>query len=87
MALYDYETPNFVDMIFGDRKVLKAKDFLQDNQDIMRALKENIQLAQNQQKKYADQQRIEQTFEEGDMVYLRLQPCRQSTLKKKGSES
>lgn len=45
MALYGYEAPNFVDMIFGDSKVPNAKDFLKDSQDIKKALKENIQLA------------------------------------------
>ena len=30
--------------------------------------------------------RIERSFEVGDLVYLRLQPCRQSSLKKKGAE-
>ena len=52
----------------------------------MRLLKENIQQAQNQQKLYADQHRIERSFEVGDMVYLRLQPYRQSSLKKSGAE-
>ena len=43
MALYGYEAPNF-----GDCKAQKAKDWLQGNQDILRALKENLQMAQNQ---------------------------------------
>ncbi|XP_057831009.1 uncharacterized protein LOC131041810 [Cryptomeria japonica] len=59
---------------------------VQQCQDILRALKNNLQIAQNQQKLYVDQQRIERTFEIGDMVYLRLQPFRQSTLKKSGAE-
>ncbi|XP_059075155.1 uncharacterized protein LOC131074670 [Cryptomeria japonica] len=54
--------------------------------DILRILRDNLQHAQNQQKLYADQQRIEHTFELGNMVYLRLQPYRQSTLKKSGVE-
>ena len=35
---------------------------------------------------YADKHRIERSFEVGDLVYLRLQPYRQSSLKKKGAE-
>ena len=52
----------------------------------MRALHENIWKPQNQQKQYADQKRLEYFFEVGDMVYLMLQPYRQSTLKKSGAE-
>ena len=35
---------------------------------------------------YADRGRVERQFEVGDLVYLRLQPYRQSTLKQKGAE-
>ena len=49
-------------------------------------MKENLQTAQNQQKLYADKHKIERSFEVGDLVYLRLQPYRQSSLKKKGVE-
>ena len=49
-------------------------------------LKENLRTAHNQQKMYADKHRIERSFEVGDLVYLRLQPYRQSSLKKKGAE-
>ena len=49
-------------------------------------LKENLQATQNQQKLYVDRHRVEHSFEVGDLVYLRLQPYRQSSLKKKGAE-
>ena len=42
--------------------------------------------AQNQQKLYVDRGRVERQFEVGDLVYLRLQPYRQSSLKQKGAE-
>lgn len=35
---------------------------------------------------YADRHRIERSFGVGDLVYLRLQPYRQSSLKEKGKE-
>ena len=41
---------------------------------------------QNQQKLYADRGRVERQFEVGDLVYLRFQPYRQSSLKQKGVE-
>ena len=85
-ALYGYEALKFADLAFGDNKAPKAKDWVQDNQDILKVLKENLQETQNQQKLYADKHRIERSFEIGDLVYLWLQPYRQSSLKKKGAE-
>ena len=52
----------------------------------MRTLKDNLQMAQNQQKMYADKHRVERSFEVGDLVYLHLQPYRQSSLKMKWEE-
>ena len=49
-------------------------------------MKENLQATQNQQKLYADKHRVERSFEVIDLVYLRLQPYKQSSLKKKGAE-
>ena len=41
---------------------------------------------QNQQKLYADRGWVERQFEVGDLVYLRLQPYGQSSLKQKGAK-
>ena len=49
-ALYSYEAMTFADVVFGDSRARKAKDWIQDNQDILRALKENMRVAQDQQK-------------------------------------
>jgi hypothetical protein len=43
---------------------------------ILWAVKENLQVAQNQQNIYVDMQRIERSFKVGDLVFLRLQPYR-----------
>ena len=47
-ALYGYEALNFADLVFGDSRAPKAKDCVQDSQDILKVLKENLQAAQNQ---------------------------------------
>lgn len=80
--MYAYEAPKFSNLLFGDSRVPITKDFVQQSQDILKALKDNIQQIQNQQKRYADQNRTECSFEVEDMVYLRLQTYRQSTLKR-----
>lgn len=45
-------------------------------------LKENLQMVENRMKQHAAQHRSERKFEKGDWVSLRLQPFKQSTLKK-----
>eukprot|EP00253_Pinus_taeda_P018989 PITA_18989 len=64
----------------------RAKIWIQESQDILQVLKDNMATTQNQQKLYADRGRVERQFEVGDMVYLRLQPYRQWSLKQKGAE-
>lgn len=71
-ALYGYDASNFIDVIFYEGKAPKAKDFFQDSYDIMKTLQENLQMAQNCQKKFIDQRKTHRAFEEGEMVYLRL---------------
>jgi hypothetical protein len=41
---------------------------------------------QNQQKVQADKHRVDRTFEVGDLVYLRLQPYRQASIKRSRAE-
>jgi exosome complex RNA-binding protein Rrp4 len=86
-ALYGYDVPTLVDFVFGERRTPKAKDWIIESQDILNLLKENLQMMQNQQKISADRHRIERNFEVGDLVFLRLQPYRQSSLKKSGAEN
>jgi hypothetical protein len=52
----------------------------------LRVLKENLQIVHNQHKMYADMHRVEPNFEVGDLVFLRLQPYRKSSMKKGGAE-
>jgi hypothetical protein len=83
---YGYDAPTFVDTAFGDSRVPVAKDWVEESQTILRAVKENLQEMQNKQKIYADRQRIECNFEVGNLVFLRLQPYQQSSLKRSGTE-
>ena len=41
-ALYGYNAPTFVDMVFGDSQEPKAKDWIQDSQAILKALRDNL---------------------------------------------
>jgi hypothetical protein len=86
IALYGYDAPTLIDLGFGDNRAPKAKDWIVKSQDILKVLKENLQTAHNRQKVNADRHKIEHSFEVGDLVFLRLQPYRQSSLKKSGVE-
>jgi hypothetical protein len=85
-ALYGYDAPSFMETVFGDNRVPGAKDWVEESQRILQSVRENLQSAQNQQKIYADRHRVERSFEVGDLVFLRLQPYRQSSLKRSGAE-
>jgi hypothetical protein len=85
-ALYGYDSLTFMEVALGDNRAPMAKDWIQESQEILRELKDHLQRAQNQQKIYADKNKVERSFEVGDLVYLRLQPYRQSSIKRNGVE-
>ena len=85
--LYGYYSITFSDTIFGDIRAPKAKYWVEESQDILKLLKDNLQVAQNQQKQYADKHRDKRNFQVDDLVYLRLQPYKKSSLKNNGAEN
>ena len=85
-ALYGYEATTFGSLTIMESKVPSAQELIQRNIDIIKELRDNLHIAQNQQKLYADKNRVERSFQEGDLVYLRLQPYKQSSIKKNGTE-
>jgi hypothetical protein len=53
---------------------------LRDRTTMLGLLKEHLQLARNRMKSQADKNRTEHVFQQGDWVYLRLQPYRQRSI-------
>ena len=47
-ALYGYHPLSFVDVMFGDSKAPRARIWIQESHGILRALKDNMAIAQNQ---------------------------------------
>jgi len=41
-ALYSYDALTFDDVVFGDGRAPRAKDWIQESQDILQALKDNL---------------------------------------------
>jgi hypothetical protein len=81
-ALYSYDPLSFVEISFGDNRALMVQDWIQQSQDILREFKDHLERAQNQQKVQADKNKVDRTFEVGDLVYLRLQPYRKASIKR-----
>jgi hypothetical protein len=42
-ALYGYDAPSFIEVIFGDNRPPRAKDWIEESQEILKILKENLQ--------------------------------------------
>ncbi|TYK26200.1 Retrovirus-related Pol polyprotein from transposon TNT 1-94 [Cucumis melo var. makuwa] len=59
---------------------------LKEGDIALKAWKEHLQAAQNKMKKYADMKRRAIGFQTGDMVFLKIRPYRQSSLRKKRNE-
>ena len=51
-------------------------DVLRDAEEQVRMIRDNLRIAQSQQKSYAGTQRRELVFEIGDYVYLKVSPMR-----------
>jgi hypothetical protein len=47
LALYGYDAPTLVDLVFGESRDPKAKDWIIGSQEILKLLKENLQTTQN----------------------------------------
>ena len=56
------------------------EDELVERDIVLQLLKDNLVKAQDIMKKIADKNRTEREFAEGDMVYLGLQPYKQTSV-------
>jgi hypothetical protein len=68
-------------MDHGVLKVQAVDQTLTVREDILHTLKENLVMEHNHMKKQANQGRSERQFAEGDQVFLRLQPYKQTSIK------
>jgi hypothetical protein len=80
-AVYGQKPPSVLSYLPGASKVQAVDLTLTARKAILRTLKENLVMAQNCMKQQADQGRSECQFLEGDQVFLRLQPYKQTSLK------
>ena len=81
-ALYGYEPPTILDFVLQEAKCPAAEEALEEAQRITKILRDNLSTSINRMKQQANKNRSERSFQEGDMVFVRLQPYKQTSLKK-----
>jgi hypothetical protein len=59
-------------------RIYFGPDMLREMEQQVTQIKQNLKVAQNQQKSYGDQKRTPREFKMGDHVYLRIKPRRSS---------
>eukprot|EP00253_Pinus_taeda_P008020 PITA_08020 len=85
-AVYGQLPPSPTSYLTGCSKVQAVDQLLQHRATMLAHLRENLHQAQNRMKQQVDQHRSERQFQEGDQVFLRLQPYKQTSLKDKGCQ-
>ncbi|GKC33355.1 transposon ty3-G gag-pol polyprotein [Tanacetum coccineum] len=72
--------PKLVPYIRGTTKVQEVDEYLCDRDEVLRQLRNNLLASQNRMKVNADRHHRELEFNVGDLVYIKLQPYRQSSV-------
>jgi len=83
-AVYGQLPPSPTSYIKGCSKVQAVDQLVQNHTTMLAHLRENLHQAQNYMKQQVDQHRSERQFQEGDQVFSRLQPYKQTSLEDKG---
>lgn len=79
-ALYGTPPPRLLDHVPGTSKAEAFDSHLQSKKQILSLLKQTLMLAQQIMKQQTDKHRSARSFQIGDWVYLRLQPCKQQSM-------
>lgn len=83
--LYGYLPPQFGAFHVPSDALPTTQLTLEEKEKMTQTLKLNLLKAHNRRKQFADGKRSKQQFMEGDMVYLKMQPCRQNAFGLRGS--
>uniref|UniRef100_A0A2N9ED64 Integrase catalytic domain-containing protein n=1 Tax=Fagus sylvatica TaxID=28930 RepID=A0A2N9ED64_FAGSY len=82
-ALYGYLPPRLIEFVLGLTRVAAVEDLLEHRQQVVGLLEHNLVAAQARMKQQVDKHRAEMEFEFGDWVFLRIQPFKQKSMRKK----
>ncbi|XP_026396220.1 uncharacterized protein LOC113290846 [Papaver somniferum] len=79
-ALYGYTPPHMAFPVQVTTSVAAVQDYLQARDHMLQLLKEYLLHSQHRMKHFADLKRINRSFFVGDLVFLKIQPHRQSSV-------
>ena len=82
-ALYGYLPARLIEFVPGLTRVAAMEDLLEHRQQVVGLLEHNLVAAQVRMKQQVDKNRAEMEFEFGDWVFLRIQPFKQKSMRKK----
>lgn len=85
-ALYGRPPPKIPDYVTGSSSITSLEEPLQARHLVLQQLKENLTKSRKQMEVQANKKRRDHTFNVGDLVLLRLQPYRQSTVQRRSSQ-
>ncbi|XP_026429029.1 uncharacterized protein LOC113324992 [Papaver somniferum] len=77
--LYGYLPPHLAFPVNSIILVVSVQEYLQERNHMLQLLKEGLLKAQDRMKFYADNSRCDRAFNVGDLVFLKLQPYKQSS--------
>ncbi|CAM8902648.1 unnamed protein product [Rhodiola kirilowii] len=80
-AVYGCKVTGITPYLLGDSKVAAVDEVLCQRVSLMMQLKDNLKRAQQRMIQQADAHRKDTEFNEGDWVFVRLQPYRQTTVR------
>ena len=84
--IYGYPPSLHIPYFPKDSPVEVVDDFLCKREQILQAVKRNLQDVRHRMVQLANKHRSERTFTIGDLVYLKLQPYRQKTVANRQSQ-
>ncbi|XP_058766993.1 uncharacterized protein LOC131640630 [Vicia villosa] len=85
-ALYGRDPPKLLDYVTGATPDANVNQTLQQQQEVLTQLKQHLKRSRINMEKQANKKRRSFTFQEGDLVLLKLQPYRQTTVAQRLSQ-
>jgi hypothetical protein len=87
LGFHGHHPPSITSPLKWNKKVQAMEDYIGNQQEVLKLLKDNLVMAQNRMKQQANQHCSEREFEVGHWVFLRLQPYNFFFLKQQNKDT